>query len=200
MLRKHVGIFLLCTGLILILSAVSMKLYTKYNQNRLVREYNKSVSYLEKSDSSAGNKPEKAVDNIPADLNGTVGILYIPKINLTVAVNEGIDTATLKYSVGHFPGTAMPGNIGNFCVAGHRSYTYGEYFNRLNEIKKGDLIIVKSQGHTFTYKVYAIQVVMPTEISVLDKTSDAEVTLITCTPIRVGTQRLIVKGTLYKTS
>ena len=126
----------------------------------------------------------------------TIGIMTIPKLDLKVCVAEGTDNEILKYAVGHFANTAMPGEKGNFSVAGHRSYTYGEYFNRLDELEIGDAITVKTKENEYTYTVYDIQVVLPEDISVLDSTDDATITLVTCTPIRVATHRLIVKGRL----
>ena len=66
----------------------------------------------------------------------------------------------------------MPGEMGNFCVAGHRSDTYSEYFNRLDELKEGDDIIVETKKGEFTYKIYEKKVVEPTEVSVLNSTKN----------------------------
>src|SRR5262245_55993151 len=49
-----------------------------------------------------------------------IGRLYIPKLNLHWVVVEGVDLKDLRYAPGHYPGTAMPGHLGNFSVAGHR--------------------------------------------------------------------------------
>ena len=103
---------------------------------------------------------------------------------------------TLKYAVGHYPESALPGNKGNCSIAGHRSYTYSEYFNRLDEVKLNDEIIIRTTRGEFKYKVNDIKVVLPTEVSVLDNTPDATLTLITCTPVRVATHRLIIKAKL----
>ncbi|MPN33520.1 hypothetical protein SDC9_181008 [bioreactor metagenome] len=104
----------------------------------------------------------------------------------------------LRYAVGHFPTTAQAGEAGNFCLAGHRSYAYGAFFNRLDQLRAGDALIVERNGETFTYSVSEILVVEPDDTWVLNPTEDAQITLVTCTPIRVGTQRLIVKGVLQQ--
>ena len=104
----------------------------------------------------------KIVDkNPPVSKTGTIGIISIPKIQLIVALSEGVEADILKYAVGHFKGTPMPGNKGNFCVAGHRSYTYNQYFNRLDELKIGDKIIVTTLAGEFQYEVYKSKVVKP---------------------------------------
>ncbi|MCJ7688064.1 MAG: class D sortase, partial [Clostridiaceae bacterium] len=139
------------------------------------------------------NEPDKKQSD---NQLGTMGIISIPKIDVNVALSEGIGTDVLKYAVGHFTGTPMPGENGNACFAGHRSYTYNQYFNRLDELSIGDIIIVTTRVGEFEYEVYESKVVEPEEISVLDNTKGAEITLVTCTPIRVATHRLIVKGKL----
>lgn len=129
-----------------------------------------------------------------------LGVMSIPKISLEVAVGEGVTNRTIRYAVGHFEQTALPGDNGNFAVIGHRSYIMGEFFNRLDEVEIGDDVIVERDGMLYTYSVTEIMVVEPTDIWVLDATPDPQITLITCTPIRVATHRLVVKGVLADAS
>ncbi|MBQ9519251.1 MAG: class D sortase, partial [Firmicutes bacterium] len=130
--------------------------------------------------------------------SGIIGIMEIDKIDLVVTMAEGTDNKSITLSVGHFPNTAMPGQIGNFAVVGHRSYRYGAYFNRLDELQPGDTVRVKTVDGIFTYCVDSKSVVEPTDLSVLDPTDTATMTLVTCTPIRTATHRLIVKGHLLE--
>ncbi|MGI5899407.1 MAG: class D sortase [Christensenellales bacterium] len=125
-----------------------------------------------------------------------LGVMSIPKIDLEVAVGEGVTNRTIRYAVGHFQQTALPGENGNFSVIGHRSYIMGEFFNRLDEVEIGDQVMVERDGMLYTYSVSDIMVVEPTDMWVLDSTPDPQITLITCTPIRIATHRLIVKGVL----
>lgn len=204
MKRRIIGIAFIVIGLSIIGSAVFMRYSADKKQKAMINAFENTIEDIEKNfaqDSegkTAGGNSEVSPSAKPPseEINGAIGIMKIPKIDLKVAVAEGIDDETLKYAVGHFDGTAMPGEKGNFSVAGHRSYTYSEYFNRLDELNIGDDIIVKTKNGEFTYKVYEKKVVEPTEISVLDKTKDATVTLVTCTPVRIATHRLIVKGRL----
>lgn len=190
--KKILGITLIVVGAIVIITALSMRFYSDRKQQTKIEHYQKYID-----DANSAKTSNEDVKTPPTQDNyGTIGIMLIPKIDTKVAISEGADLQTLKYAVGHFTGTAMPGEKGNFCVAGHRSYTYNEAFNRLDEVKIGDEIIVKTVKGQFKYKVYDIKVVLPTETSVLDKTEDATITLVTCTPIRVATHRLIVKGKL----
>ncbi|MFL0251983.1 class D sortase [Clostridium neuense] len=188
---KIVGIALITLGIILILGAISIKFFVSHKQHDMLVRYEDKIKNYREHRSNSNLKNSTSNDDIEG-----VGILIIPKINLKVVIGEGADLKTLKYAVGHFKDTALPGQKGNFCVAGHRSYVFGEYFNRLNEINIGDEITVKTVKGDFKYKVYKTEVVLPSQVQVLNPSSDATMTLITCTPIRVATHRLIVKARL----
>jgi sortase A len=197
--RRILGIVFIVVGLSIIGSALFMRYSASIQQKAMIDAFENTIADIDKNLSSENAESAEASPNIKLpleDLSSAIGIIKIPKIDLKVAVGEGIENKTLKYAVGHFEGTAMPGEKGNFAVAGHRSYTYSEYFNRLDELNIGDDIIVKTNKGEFTYKVYEKKVVEPTEVSVLDKTKEPTITLVTCTPIRVATHRLIVKGKL----
>lgn len=199
MIKRYLDKILISLGCIIITAAILLKLNTEYKKNKLINDYKNAISNMEVEDKSFHKQKENnrldTKQNQKQEGN-IIGILNIPKIDLSVGIGQGVDNETLKYSVGHFSETAMPGQKGNFCVIGHRSYSYGEFFNRLDEIEKNDYIIIESNNNKFKYKVTEIKVVLPTEVSVLNKTEDSEITLITCTPVRVGSHRLVVKGVL----
>jgi sortase A len=193
MKKNWIGILMMIIGAAIIISALSMRYEANKVQEIMIEDFKKNIQRVD--DQLGANENIKIVDKKPSDnKEGTIGIISIPKIELNVALSEGIDANTLKYAVGHFIGTPMPGDKGNFCVAGHRSYAYNEYFNRLDELGIGDKITVTTVGGEFTYEVYESKVVKPEETSVLNNTENSEITLVTCTPIRVATHRLIVKG------
>jgi sortase A len=202
--RRTIGVIFIIVGLSIIGSALFMRYSAGKQQKAMMDAFENKIENIDKNLSGVNTETdENQAIEIPLntespseDINAAIGIMKIPKIDLKVAVGEGIDSKTLKHAVGHFEGTAMPGEKGNFAVAGHRSYTYSQYFNRLDELHIGDDIIVKTKKGEFTYKVYEKKTVEPTEVSVLNKTKDATITLVTCTPVRVATHRLIVKGKL----
>lgn len=195
MIKKYLGKMLIALGCIIIIVAISLKIITDYKQKKIVDNYRNYISNMQNEDKSF-NENKKAFETYTSQEQSSniIGILSIPKLDLNVGIGEWVDNETLKYSVGHFSDTAMPGQKGNFCVIGHRSYTYGEFFNRLDEIEENDEIIVEYNGKEFKYKVTEIKVVKPEEVSVLNQSEEEEITLITCTPIRVGSHRLIIKG------
>lgn len=213
MKRKFFGITLMVIGITIILTAISIRFYGEYKQKKILKDFENTLISMGEDNNTKGDMvssttavttPESSTipdqkEPTPApEISGTIGIMTIPKISLKIALSEGTTDEVLKYAVGHFKDTAMPGEIGNSSFAGHRNYTYNEFFNRLDEVKIGDDIIVRTKKGEFKYKVYEKKVVLPTEVSVLDATKDATITLITCTPIRVATHRLIIKGRLEK--
>jgi sortase A len=123
------------------------------------------------------------------------GVLEIPSLSLTVPIFAGSSDIVLNRGVGWIEGTAMPGDDGNVGLAGHRD----GYFRGLKDLKLGDSIEVQSVGRTLRYRVTSLEIVEPTDVSVLDPTDEPSVTLVTCYPFYyVGNspQRYIVKGTL----
>lgn len=194
--RKIAGTALIVLGVIILCIALGLRLWGYYKQQKLINDFQKTIENVDKTnDNSNSNAKPPSLD---VNSDGVIGIMVIPKINLKTPIGEGVDMETLKFAVGHFKGTAQPGQNGNFCVAGHRSYTYSEYFNRLDELKKGDEIIIRTKTGEFTYVVTDSFVVEPTHTEVLNPTKDATLTLVTCTPVRIATHRLIIKAALKK--
>ena len=122
---------------------------------------------------------------------GAVGLIEIPKIGVDKAVVEGVGVEDLKKGPGHYPETPMPGQPGNAAIAGHRT-TYGAPFNRLDELVRGDAILVTTAQGEFRYEVESSVVVRPDQSEVLDPTPDNRLTLTTCNPKYSAAQRLIV--------
>jgi sortase A len=84
----------------------------------------------------------------------TTALLRIPAFGAAyeVPVLEGTDLDVLRRGVGHYTGSARPGEVGNFAVAGHR-VTHGRPFARLLELGKGDQVVVETQQAVYTYVV-----------------------------------------------
>jgi sortase A len=126
---------------------------------------------------------------------GAVALMKIPKIGVDQVVGEGVGVEDLKGGPGHYPGTRMPGELGNAAIAGHRT-TYGAPFNRLDELEVGDPIEVTTLNGFFRYEVMEQKIVHPDEVSVLDDTPDGRLTLTTCHPKYSAAERLIVVARL----
>lgn len=181
----------------LIAVALWLQLDTKMQQKRLLADYELLVANLQ-AEQKVESEPISSPVGLPVVPEGVLGILSIPKIDLVVAVQAGVDQQTLKHAVGHFPQSALPGTRGNFSVIGHRNYARGQFFNRLGEVEVGDEIIVQYLTQEHVYRVTDTFVVTPDQVSVLEGGTEAEITLITCAPARRSTHRLIVKGLLVQ--
>jgi len=135
--------------------------------------------------------------NVPLPQTGEgIGILEIDKISLKLPVVEGVTEDCLKTAVGRVPETAFIGETGNAVIAGHRSYTYGEYFNRLGEMETGDIIIyTPKDGESMTFEVFEVTEITPgDQIAFIQPEDESIITLYTCTPVRTATHRLLVRA------
>ena len=123
-------------------------------------------------------------------------ILEIPKLDLKIGIVQGVEIKDIKYNVGHFPESAMPGETGNFAIAGHRVSYFGEPFKEINKLKKGDKVYVIYNGNKYTYEIEDMYEVTPNQTESLKQTEDATMTIVTCT---IGAKkRVIVKGKLVE--
>jgi sortase A len=124
-----------------------------------------------------------------------VAIIKIPKIGVEKRIVQGVSLPQLKKGPGHYPSTPMPGQPGNAAIAGHRT-TYGAPFFNLEELAKGDPILVTTLQGRFVYEVSEVRIVKPSQVDVLSKTEDNRLTLTTCNPRFSAAQRLIVVAML----
>jgi len=124
-----------------------------------------------------------------------VAHMTIPAIHLDKYVVQGVADADLSEGPGHYANTPMPGQPGNAAIAGHRT-TYGAPFFHLDELKQGDDIFITTNAGKFLYVVDHSEVVKPTDVGVLNPTTDNQLTLTTCNPPYSATSRLIVVALL----
>lgn len=136
-----------------------------------------------------------------------VAVLHAPKLGTDWqwVVVEGTDMGDLRNGPGRFSDSAMPGEVGNFAIAGHRA-THGEPFARFDEISEGDQFIVETADEWLVYEVTWEQIVPPTAVEVLSPVAghpDMEatvptMTLVTCHPRWGSTERLVVGSQLVE--
>ena len=134
------------------------------------RATQKIADSIEPGIASSGDAPDKA--------GAVMGRLEIKQIGLSVPVLQSYDPATLKKGVGHIPGTAVPGGLGNMVLAGHRD----TYFRPLRNVKAGMEIQVGTAEGRFVYVIDSMEVVTPDKVEIMDVGSRPEMTLITCYP------------------
>lgn len=131
------------------------------------------------------------------DLNGVMGNVEIPKIDVNLPIYHGTNEGVLKKGVGHLEGSTLPvGGISRHSVlTGHSGLTHAKLFTDLTELKKGDLFFVHVLGRTLAYEVDQIKVVEPHVTGDLVRVSGKDYcTLLTCTPYGINTHRLLVRG------
>jgi sortase A len=154
----------------------------------------------------AAPQPRKAPGRVTAErvqLGHGLALIRIPRLGkgFHYVIIEGVSVADLRKGPGHYPGTAMPGEIGNFVVSGHRT-TYLAPFNRVDELRPGDTVLIDTRTRQYTYKVTGKKVVSPDDVGVVapvpehpaQDPTDRLITLTTCNPKYSAAQRLIVFG------
>ena len=121
-------------------------------------------------------------------------------------VVEGVALPQLALGPGHYPGTAGPGEVGNFAVAGHRA-GHAAPFENLDRLKPGDVVTFSFGDHRWSYRVDRSFLTEPTDVGVIAAVPEQPnavptkrlMTLTTCDPkYGVRFQRLIVVGTLIE--
>ena len=119
-------------------------------------------------------------------------VIEIPSLHIKAPVLEGVGLDVLREAAGHFPDTGAVGS-GNYCIAGHSSVIYKEYFNNLKNAEEGTEILLREPGkEPVSYFVTDHFIVEPDETWILADFGDCRVTLVTCTDD--GSQRRIIVG------
>jgi sortase A len=179
---------------------------------------------------SHGKDPLKGGDRLklPSGRQVTIPLgvgfanLYIPGLGKDYAfpIVEGTNDPDLEKGVGHYPGTAIPGQIGNFAVAGHR-VGKGEPFLNLDHLRPGDAVVVQTAKNWYVYRVMgddatgnvgardrqgipgreivspnAVQVIDPVPDNPGEKPSRAMMTMTTCHPKYSANNRMVIHALL----
>jgi sortase A len=154
------------------------------------------------ADTSAGptSYGAPAVAQAPGH-GGTIGIMYIPRFgeNYTRPIVEGTTSDVLDtLGLGHYGGTAMPGAVGNFAVAGHRQ-THGAVLDNIHTLVPGDRIYVQTRDGYYVYVFRNNRIVLPSNVDVLlpvpskpgVRPTERFLTMTSCNP-RFGSQERII--------
>jgi sortase A len=124
-----------------------------------------------------------------------IGTISIPKIGLVHPIFEGVWLTVVDHGPGHWPGSAMPGRVGNSVFAGHR-VTHTHPFLDLDLLAIGDKVTFDMPYGLYTYAVTSITIVLPDQLSITDPTRTPTITLFACNPKHSAAQRIVVKGKL----
>lgn len=129
--------------------------------------------------------------------DGVMGAIRIPQLSIDLPIYHGTGERSLARGAGHLYGTSLPvgGASTHSVITGHRGLVEALMFTRLDEMHKGDFFYLDVMGETLAYQVDHIWVIDPDDTSRLRITpGEDRVTLLTCTPYGVNTQRLLVSG------
>lgn len=147
-------------------------------------------------DDFSGSSDERYTHTLDA-MDGIMGTVEIPSISVRLPIRHGSAADVLARGAGHLYGTSLPvgGPDTRAVITAHRGVPDKLLFTRLNELRHGDVFYVTTLGRTMAYKVVDTRTVGPDDIGAvrIEKGRDL-VTLLTCTPYDVNTERLLVTG------
>ena len=175
-----------------------------------------SAKWTEEDRAQRGDTPPPA----PADYGDPVvdatdyanaepfAVMYVPRFGedsqRNVAEGFGLDVLnSFDLGVGHYPGTQMPGEVGNFAIASHRS-AYGGGMHEIEQLQLGDAIYIQTRDGWYTYRFRDFEYVTPDTTDVLApvphhpelQPTDRIVTLTSCNPLFSTAERIIAYGVL----
>lgn len=121
--------------------------------------------------------------------------IQIPAIGVDHPIVQGDGWEQLKKGVGQHLGTANPGQISNLVLSAHNDI-FGEIFRFLDQLSPGDEIVIFTNIRAYTYVITNTLIVEPTFVQVMDPTSYSAVTLISCYPYLIDTERIVIQANL----
>ncbi|MEI6401339.1 MAG: class E sortase [Actinomycetota bacterium] len=136
-------------------------------------------------------QPQPPPDPAAPEPRVDIGRIEIPRIGLDTSMFEGVSLATLDNGPGHWPGTAMPGQIGNVVIAGHR-VSHKRPFRHIDQLEVGDEVILTTADGRFVYVVAGAEIVGPDALRIVDQTAEPTATLFACHPPGSTRQRYVV--------
>lgn len=120
------------------------------------------------------------------------GLLELPTLGVSQPLGEGVTLTAINRGPSHWPGTALPGQLGNVVVAGHRT-TYTRPFHDLDLLAPGDPLVFRmNDGTAWTYEATATEIVGPDAMHVVDQGPEHTATLFACHPKGSAAQRIVV--------
>lgn len=126
-----------------------------------------------------------------------IGRIEIPQIGADFVVVQGTDGATLRKGPGHYPSTTFPGLRGTVAIAGHRT-TYLAPFRNVDDLKRGDEIVLAMPYGRFTYAVESTKIVPPSALWVTRDVGYDRLVLSACHPLYSAAERIVVFARLRR--
>ena len=215
------GELLILAGALLALFVVWQLFYTDVQGERAQREVVESLDWADEDVVDGITAGDAGVETIPSELKrtddppemdypaftDTFATFMVPRWgqDYVKPISEGTTRADVldPLGIGHYEDTALPGEMGNFAISGHRT-TYGKPFADVDVLETDDALIVQTEDAWFVYRVASWEIVRPTDVQVIAPVPNepgAEpdgryITLTTCHPKFSAAQRWIVHGEL----
>ena len=145
----------------------------------------------------ASDRDEAYMDCLNINGDEIMGIVEIPKIDVELPIYHTTDEEVLEKAAGHLEGSSLPigGESTHAVISAHRGLPSATLFTDLDQLEEGDHFLLHILDDTLCYEVDQINVVDPDETELLSVVEGEDlVTLLTCTPYGVNTQRLLVRG------
>lgn len=161
-----------------------------YNQSLL-----SGVSAFSKEAIQAAS--EGYVNQLNPTGNGIMGYVEIPKIAVNLPIYHGTEAETLEEGIGHLLGSSLPvgGESTHSVLTGHSGMASQKLFTDLHQLEEGDVFYLNILDETLAYQVIGIYLTLPESAESLQIAKGKDYcTLVTCTPIGVNTQRLLIRG------
>lgn len=203
------GELCITAGLVLILFVVWQLWWTDIQANRdnevLADEL--TQDWANQDPNELPDDPDEPVVSDPVGKNEAFGIFYIPRFGddyyRTVAEGVDLEPVLNRMGVGRYPNSAMPGEVGNFSIAGHR-VTYGKPLNQIANLRPGDEIIVQTKDGFYTYTFRNFDIILPDAVEVLSPVPDAPdfkgkdriLTMTACNPMFSARERYVAYAEL----
>ena len=199
------GDLLVTAGLVLLLFVAWQLWFTDVTANRT---QDATVSRLTRDFATPSSTAPATETPKAVPFGSAFAIVRIPRFGASYArpVLEGTSRDILQEGIGHYKGSVLPGAVGNFAVAGHRT-TYGRPFHDIDTLRTGDLIVVETRTAYSVYAVKRHEIVAPTDVQVIApvpdkpgaKPTERWMTMTACHPKYSAAQRYVVFAELVKT-
>lgn len=206
-----IGEILITVGLLLALFVVWQLWWTDVEAAQVQQELSQEFETgMPVSPAVVGEAGTGAPPEYGALTEETFARLWVPRWDSGTSpyvrtISQGVDRATVLdvLGIGHYPDTALPGEIGNFSLAAHRQ-SHGKPFYDIDKLQEGDAIIVETADAWYVYTMVSSQIVLPSQVDVIapnpwspsDAPDAAAITLTTCHPLFSTRERFVVHGVL----
>lgn len=209
-LVRGVGEVLITLGVLLLLLCVYQLWWTNVTSAAAIATERDQITqgWREAGQQQTGASPTPIA---APDLGKGFALLYIPRMRDKVwglPILQGTSKSVLAQGAGHYADTAMPGQLGNFAIAAHRS-SHDEPFAHIDDLRSGDKVYVETQTTWYVYTLtHDDPTLAPTDVWVVDPVpgkpgavpTEKLLTMTTCTPRYGSTGRWAWWGTLTSTS